>query len=154
MLAQAARERPRPFPPDMLSAETSLSPSIEDYELGPSCSNTAECAKGRSCHGASLTCEVPCSADRECSGGLRCVHGACLRSKDGHAGDLADEALRKLNAKDFRSAVELGERSLAENPKRPTTLCTAYRAVGYGAAYLNDKAKAVRYLTKLQKCAK
>jgi len=54
----------------------------------------------------------------------------------------------KLMARDFPGAVKDAHAALAQSPADKNTLMQAYRSLGYGYAYLNDKANAVKWLEK------
>ena len=74
--------------------------------------------------------------------------GPSPKERESKAAKLAKDSLDKLNGRDFPGAVKLGQAALNLSPSDKGTLGTAYRSLGYGYAYLNDKANAVKYLEK------
>ena len=74
--------------------------------------------------------------------------GPSPKEREAKAAKLAKESLDKLNGRDFPGAVKLAQAALSMNPSDKSTLGTAYRSLGYGYAYLNDKANAVKNLEK------
>ena len=167
---------PRQFPPEIL--ETPLPPpSIDDWQAGPPCKSQADCSAPRACvpHLSqrdlvmTRTCEVSCApgqASGVCPATTECVAltelfggpktaggGVCLsESADGHARRLVISADSKLRTRDFQGAVDDARAALAQHPARRAIQCQAYRALGYGYAYLNDKTRAVEWLGRYQSC--
>ena len=74
--------------------------------------------------------------------------GPSPKEREAKAAKLAKDSLDKLNGRDFPSAVKLAQAALNMNPTDRSTLGTAYRTLGYGNAYLNDRATAVKWLEK------
>ena len=74
--------------------------------------------------------------------------GPSPKEREAKAAKLAKDSLDKLNARDFPGAVKTAQAALSMNPTDRSTQGTAYRSLGYGYAYLNDKASAVKYLEK------
>ncbi len=68
--------------------------------------------------------------------------------REGKAARLAKASSDKLMARDFPGAVKDAQAALAQSPADKNTLMQAYRSLGYGYAYLNDKANAVKWLEK------
>jgi hypothetical protein len=64
------------------------------------------------------------------------------------AARLAESSNQKLLQQDFRGAVADALTAVALHPKESLTLGSAYRSLGYGYAYLDDKTQAVRYLSE------
>jgi hypothetical protein len=68
--------------------------------------------------------------------------------KEGKASKLATDCTSKLGARDFNGAVAEGKQVVALNPSTASSLGAAYRCLGYGYAYLNDRGNAVKWLEK------
>ncbi len=80
--------------------------------------------------------------------------GPSPKEREAKAAKLAADCTTKLGGRDFAGAVKGGQAALAANPSEKTTLGQAYRCLGYGYAYLNDKGNAVKWLEKyLPYCA-
>jgi pSer/pThr/pTyr-binding forkhead associated (FHA) protein len=74
--------------------------------------------------------------------------GPSPKDREGKAARLAKASSDKLMARDFPGAVKDAQAALAQSPADKNTLMQAYRSLGYGYAYLNDKANAVKWLEK------
>ena len=74
--------------------------------------------------------------------------GPSPKEREGKAARLAKASSDKLMARDFPGAVKDAQAALAQSPADKNTLMQAYRSLGYGYAYLNDKANAVKWLEK------
>jgi pSer/pThr/pTyr-binding forkhead associated (FHA) protein len=74
--------------------------------------------------------------------------GPSPKERESKAAKLAADCTAKLGGRDFPSAVKLGQSVLSQNPSDKMTLGQAYRCLGYGYAYLNDKPNAVKWLEK------
>ena len=74
--------------------------------------------------------------------------GAAPKERETKAGRLAQSSSNKLVGRDFAGAVKDAQAALAQTPKDKNTLMLAYRSLGYGYAYLNDKDNAVKWLEK------
>jgi pSer/pThr/pTyr-binding forkhead associated (FHA) protein/tetratricopeptide (TPR) repeat protein len=74
--------------------------------------------------------------------------GPTPKDREGKAARLAKASSDKLMARDFPGAVKDAQAALAQSPADKNTLMQAYRSLGYGYAYLNDKANAVKWLEK------
>ena len=74
--------------------------------------------------------------------------GPSPKEREAKAAKFAKDSLDKLNARDFPSAIRAAQAALAQNPTDKNTLGLAYRSLGYGNAYLNDKPTAVKWLEK------
>jgi pSer/pThr/pTyr-binding forkhead associated (FHA) protein len=74
--------------------------------------------------------------------------GPSPRDREAKAARLAKGSSDKLMARDFPGAVKDAQAALAQSPSDKNTLMHAYRSLGYGYAYLNDKANAVKWLEK------
>jgi tetratricopeptide (TPR) repeat protein len=74
--------------------------------------------------------------------------GPSPKEREGKAARLAKASFDKLMARDFPGAVKDAHAALAQSPADKNTLMQAYRSLGYGYAYLNDKANAVKWLEK------
>jgi pSer/pThr/pTyr-binding forkhead associated (FHA) protein/tetratricopeptide (TPR) repeat protein len=70
------------------------------------------------------------------------------KEREGKAARLAKASSDKLMARDFPGAVKDAQAALAQSPADKNTLMQAYRSLGYGYAYLNDKPNAVKWLEK------
>src|SRR5207302_919078 len=65
--------------------------------------------------------------------------GAAPKERETKAARLAQSSSNKLVGRDFAGAVKDAQAALARTPKDKNTLMLAYRSLGYGYAYLNDK---------------
>jgi pSer/pThr/pTyr-binding forkhead associated (FHA) protein len=74
--------------------------------------------------------------------------GPTPKEREGKAARLAKASSDKLMARDFPGAVKDAQAALAQSPADKNTLMQAYRSLGYGYAYLNDKGNAVKWLEK------
>jgi pSer/pThr/pTyr-binding forkhead associated (FHA) protein len=74
--------------------------------------------------------------------------GPSPRDREAKAARLAKSSYDRLMARDFPAAVKEAQAALAQSPSDKNTLMNAYRSLGYGYAYLNDKANAVKWLEK------
>src|SRR5438067_4529690 len=74
--------------------------------------------------------------------------GPSPKEREAKASRLAQASSNKLVARDFGGAVKDAQAALAHLPKDKNTLMLSYRSLGYGYAYLNDKANAVKWLEK------
>jgi hypothetical protein len=76
--------------------------------------------------------------------------GPSPKEREAKAAKLAADCTAKLNpaVKDFAGAVKSAQAALAQNPTDKTTVGSAYRCLGYGYAYLQDRASAVKWLEK------
>jgi pSer/pThr/pTyr-binding forkhead associated (FHA) protein len=74
--------------------------------------------------------------------------GPSPKEREVKASRLAQASSNKLVARDFGGAVKDAQAALAHSPKDKNTLMLSYRSLGYGYAYLNDKANAVKWLEK------
>ena len=74
--------------------------------------------------------------------------GPSPKEREVKASRLAQASSNKLVARDFGGAVKDAQAALAQSPKDKNTLMLSYRSLGYGYAYLNDKANAVKWLEK------
>ena len=74
--------------------------------------------------------------------------GAAPKERETKAARLAQSSSNKLVGRDFAGAVKDAQAALAQTPKDKNTLMLAYRSLGYGYAYLNDKDNAVKWLEK------
>jgi pSer/pThr/pTyr-binding forkhead associated (FHA) protein len=74
--------------------------------------------------------------------------GPSPKEREAKASRLAQASSNKLVARDFSGAVKDAQAALSHSPKEKNTLMLAYRSLGYGYAYLNDKATAVKWLEK------
>ena len=74
--------------------------------------------------------------------------GPSRADREAKAARLAKTSYEKLMARDFPGAVKDAQAALSHSPSDKTTLLNAYRSLGYGYAYLNDKANAVKWLEK------
>ena len=70
------------------------------------------------------------------------------KEREAKASRLAQASSNKLVARDFGGAVKDAQAALAHSPKDKNTLMLAYRSLGYGYAYLNDKDNAVKWLER------
>ena len=70
------------------------------------------------------------------------------RDREAKAARLAKASYDKLMARDFSGAVKDAQAALTQSPTDKNTLLNAYRSLGYGYAYLNDKPNAVKWLEK------
>jgi tetratricopeptide (TPR) repeat protein len=70
------------------------------------------------------------------------------RDREAKAARLAKASYEKLMARDFSGAVKDAQSALSQSPSDKNTLMNAYRSLGYGYAYLNDKPNAVKWLEK------
>lgn len=62
------------------------------------------------------------------------------------AAKLARESASALVARDFATAIARAHAALNERPTNSTTLGLAYRSLGYGYAYMNDRTNAAVWL--------
>ncbi|MGZ6142710.1 MAG: hypothetical protein ACXWLM_05195, partial [Myxococcales bacterium] len=76
--------------------------------------------------------------------------GPSPKEREAKAAKLAADCTSKINpaVKDFSGAVKSAQAALALNPTDKTTLGLSYRCLGYGYAYLNDRASALKWLEK------
>jgi pSer/pThr/pTyr-binding forkhead associated (FHA) protein len=76
--------------------------------------------------------------------------GPSPKEREAKAAKLATDCSGKLNpaVKDFSGAVKSAQSALALGPSDKNTLGQAYRCLGYGYAYLSDRAAAVKWLEK------
>jgi hypothetical protein len=74
--------------------------------------------------------------------------GPSPKEREAKASRLAQASSNKLVSRDFSGAVKDAQAALSHSPKDKNTLMLAYRSLGYGYAYLNDKANAVKWLEK------
>ena len=74
--------------------------------------------------------------------------GPSPKEREARAAKLARASADKLIARDFAGAVKDAQAALAQNPNDKSTLGAAYKSLGYGYAYLNDRANAVKWLEK------
>jgi pSer/pThr/pTyr-binding forkhead associated (FHA) protein len=74
--------------------------------------------------------------------------GPSPKEREAKAAKLAADCTAKLGAHDWPAAVKGGQAALAQNPSDKETLGKAYRCLGYGYAYLNDKPTATKWLEK------
>jgi pSer/pThr/pTyr-binding forkhead associated (FHA) protein len=74
--------------------------------------------------------------------------GPSPKDREAKASRLAQASSNKLVARDFNGAVKDAQAALAHSPRDKNTLMLSYRSLGYGYAYLNDKANAVKWLEK------
>jgi pSer/pThr/pTyr-binding forkhead associated (FHA) protein len=74
--------------------------------------------------------------------------GPSPKDRELRAARMAKSSSDKLMARDFPGAVKDAQAALAQSPADKNTLMQAYRSLGYGYAYLNDKANAVKWLEK------
>jgi pSer/pThr/pTyr-binding forkhead associated (FHA) protein len=72
--------------------------------------------------------------------------GPSPKEREAKAAKLAKESADKLVGRDFPAAVKAAQAALAQSPTDKTTLGLAYRSLGYGYAYLSDKASAKKWL--------
>jgi pSer/pThr/pTyr-binding forkhead associated (FHA) protein len=72
--------------------------------------------------------------------------GPSPKEREAKAAKLAKDSADKLVGRDFPGAVKAAQASLTQNPTDKTTLGLAYRSLGYGYAYLNDRASAKKWL--------
>jgi pSer/pThr/pTyr-binding forkhead associated (FHA) protein len=80
--------------------------------------------------------------------------GPSPKEREAKAGKSARDSMEKLNARDFPAAIKAAQAALAQNPSDKSTLGLAYRSLGYGHAYLNDRPNATKWLEKyLPYCA-
>ncbi len=70
------------------------------------------------------------------------------RDREAKASRLARLSHEKLMARDFAGAVKDAQAALAQSPSEKKTLSVSYQSLGYGYAYLNDKANAVKWLER------
>jgi pSer/pThr/pTyr-binding forkhead associated (FHA) protein len=70
------------------------------------------------------------------------------KERETKAARLAQSSSNKLVGRDFAGAVKDAHAALSHTPKDKDTLMLAYRSLGYGYAYLNDKDNAVKWLEK------
>ena len=70
------------------------------------------------------------------------------KDRETKASRLARLSHEKLLARDFAGAVKDAHAALAQSPSDKNTLMVSYQSLGYGYAYLNDKANAVKWLEK------
>jgi pSer/pThr/pTyr-binding forkhead associated (FHA) protein len=76
------------------------------------------------------------------------AEGPSPKEREVKAARLAQSSSEKLLARDFNGAVKDASAALQQSPKENNTLMLAYRSLGYGYAYLNDKETAVKWLKK------
>jgi len=76
--------------------------------------------------------------------------GPSPKEREAKAAKLVADCTAKLNpsVKDFSGAVKSAQQALALNPGDKATQGGAYRCLGYGYAYLGDRASAVKWLEK------
>jgi pSer/pThr/pTyr-binding forkhead associated (FHA) protein len=74
--------------------------------------------------------------------------GPTPKERESKAARLAQSSSNKLVGRDFAGAVKDAQAALTHSPKDKNTLMLAYRSLGYGYAYLNDKDNAVKWLEK------
>jgi pSer/pThr/pTyr-binding forkhead associated (FHA) protein len=80
--------------------------------------------------------------------------GPSPKEREAKAGRFAKESSEKLNARDFPAAIKAAQAALSLSPSDKTTLGLAYRSLGYGNAYQNDRGNAVKWLERyLPYCA-
>jgi hypothetical protein len=70
------------------------------------------------------------------------------KDREVKAARLARLSHEKLLARDFAGAVKDAHAALSQSPADKNTLMVSYQSLGYGYAYLNDKANAVKWLEK------
>ena len=76
--------------------------------------------------------------------------GPSPKEREAKAAKLAKSSADKLVGRDFAGAVKEAQAALAQNPSDKTTLGLSYRSLGYGYAYLNDRASAKKWLAKYE----
>jgi len=76
------------------------------------------------------------------------AEGPSPKEREAKAGRLAEASSEKLLQRDFEGAVKEAKAALKDSPKDKNTLRLAYRSLGYGYAYLNNKEEAVKWLEK------
>src|SRR5207248_4400941 len=76
--------------------------------------------------------------------------GPSPKEREAKAAKLAQDCTAKLTGRDFGGAVKGAQAALALSPSDKTTVAGAYRCLGYGYAYLNDRANAVKWLEKFE----
>jgi len=74
--------------------------------------------------------------------------GPSPHEKEAKAAKLAKSSADKLVGRDFSGAVRDAQAALSQSPADKTTLGLAYRSLGYGYAYLNDRGNAAKWLEK------
>ena len=76
--------------------------------------------------------------------------GPSPKEREAKAAKLAADCTSRLNpaVKDFSGAVKAAQAALGQNPTDKGTIAQAYRCLGYGNAYLNDRATAIKWLEK------
>ena len=78
--------------------------------------------------------------------------GPSPKEREAKAAKLAKASADKLVGRDFQGAVKDAQGALSQSPGDKTTQCLAYRSLGYGYAYLNDRASAKKWLAKYEPC--
>ena len=101
-----------------------------------------------SSNAAALELQPQCSPKETARAEPARQEGATPKEREGKAARLAKASSDKLMARDFPGAVKDAQAALAQSPADKNTLMQAYRSLGYGYAYLNDKANAVKWLEK------